>query len=148
MIQYIANKSRFIIRAAGSFDFSRSIEKSLDAADTVVGEDEIFPEEENVERRDPGQSSAENVEDDLPEVDLASYKPRVENRAWHISETDLEFITIGCYILGTGGGGSPYSDMLHLRSIMRSGGVVKVINPRDLKDDDCVGGGGGGGSRH
>lgn len=39
------------------------------------------------------------------QVDIASYRPIVKDRTWYISETDLEWISIGCYILGTGGGG-------------------------------------------
>ncbi len=80
------------------------------------------------------------------DIDILAYRPRVENRAWHISETDLEWITIGCYILGTGGGGSPYSSMIRLRQELRQGAIVKVIHPEDLLDDAQVGCGGGIGS--
>ncbi|EOD49099.1 putative hydantoinase protein [Neofusicoccum parvum UCRNP2] len=79
-------------------------------------------------------------------VDFEAYRPRVEDRVWYISETDLAWISTGCYILGTGGGGSPYSSMLRLRSMLRAGAVVKVVSPDDLKDDDRVGCGGGAGS--
>ena len=79
-------------------------------------------------------------------IDIATYKPKVIDRVWYVSETDLDWMSIGCYILGTGGGGSPYSHMLRVRSILRDGGVIRVINPHDLKDDDQVGCGGGAGS--
>jgi len=79
-------------------------------------------------------------------VDIDMYKPNVEKRVWYISETDLDWISIGCYILGTGGGGSPYSHMLRMREMLRAGDVVRVINPHDLKEDDLVGCGGGSGS--
>lgn len=79
-------------------------------------------------------------------VDILTYKPTVKDRTWYVSETDLEWVSTGCYILGTGGGGSPYSHMLRMREILRAGGVVRVINPQDLKDDDAVGCGGGMGS--
>lgn len=81
-----------------------------------------------------------------PELDILSYRPNVKNRVWYISETDLDWIAIGCYILGTGGGGSPYSQMVRLRSELRKGAIVRVVNPYDLKDDDQVGCGGGVGS--
>jgi hypothetical protein len=80
------------------------------------------------------------------EIDILSYQPDVRGREWFISETDLSWISIGCYILGTGGGGSPYGHMLRLREIMRSGGVVRVTSPDDLQDDDLVACGGGKGS--
>jgi len=79
-------------------------------------------------------------------VDIAAYRPTIKGREWLISEVDMDWISTGCYILGTGGGGSPYSSMLRLRSILRKGGIVKVIDPNDLKDDDLVGCGGGAGS--
>lgn len=82
----------------------------------------------------------------MSEADISAYKPTFEGREWIISETDLAWIAIGCYILGTGGGGSPYGHMLRLREIMRKGGVVRVISPDDLKDEDLVACGGGKGS--
>ena len=82
----------------------------------------------------------------VDEVDFVAYTPKITNREWWISETDLNWITIGCYILGTGGGGSPYSTMLRLRGILRAGGTVRVVSPDDLKDEDRIGCGGGAGS--
>jgi hypothetical protein len=68
--------------------------------------------------------AVELVEEDDPEniaglsdSEIEAYKPKVVNREWIVSETDLDWITIGCYILGTGGGGSPYSHMLRLREV-------------------------------
>ena len=74
------------------------------------------------------------------------FRSEVVKRQWLLSETDLEFITIGCYILGTGGGGNPYQHFLRLREIQRSGAVLRVISPQDLKDDDLVACGGAKGS--
>jgi hypothetical protein len=94
------------------------------------------------------QHNVDNIKKDVAvePIDIATYKPKVIDRVWYVSETDLEWMSIGCYILGTGGGGSPYSHMLRMRSILRDGGVIRVINPHDLKDDDQVGCGGGAGS--
>lgn len=151
-LQYIANKSRFIVRAAGEFDFSRT---------DIATVPETRGEEENIQNNDMGQyekaaninGTADNVgklkksgSTESAQVDLDTYRPTVRNRIWYISETDLAFITTGCYILGTGGGGSPYSHMVRLRSILRAGGIVRVISPDDLQDDDRVGCGGGMGS--
>lgn len=53
---------------------------------------------------------------------MESYVPDVsrETGEWYISETDLDFIGEGCGILGTGGGGSVYSALLHSRETLRS----------------------------
>lgn len=84
--------------------------------------------------------------DEKEEVDISSYRPNVKNRVWSISETDLKWITTGCYILGTGGGGSPYSSMIRLRTQLRNGATATIVNPNDLPDDAQVGCGGAAGS--
>lgn len=66
------------------------------------------------------------------EVDYISYKPTINSeRQWLLSETDLEFITLGCYILGSGGGGNPYSFFLEARNLMRKGDTLTVIDVKD-----------------
>lgn len=150
-LQYIANKSRFIVRAAGDFDFSRSdlaTASGTTEQETERSDMDQYEKTANVNSTlsasDGGPTGQAKVE--ALDVDLDKYRPNVKDRIWYISETDLAFITTGCYILGTGGGGSPYSHMVRLRSILRAGGVVRVISPDDLQDDDRVGCGGGMGS--
>jgi hypothetical protein len=84
---------------------------------------------------------------EAPPLDILSYKPTVNaNREWIVSETDLEWISTGCYILGTGGGGTPYPHFVRLREMMRKGAVVRIISPDDLNDSAVVACGGGKGS--
>lgn len=111
--------------------------------------DESVEEDAMTEFANTTQSTSESATENtisLSEVNIASYKPNVQGRERIISDTDLLWISTGCYILGTGGGGSPYGHMLRLREIMKNGGVVRVISPDDLKDDDLVACGGGKGS--
>lgn len=149
-LQYIANKSRFIVRAAGDFDFSRT---DLAAVPTTNGQEAEVNDMDQYEKaagaghsESNADSGREKTKSEAREVDLDTYRPAVKNRVWYVSETDVAFITTGCYILGTGGGGSPYSHMLRLRSLLRAGAVVRVVSPDDLQDDDRVGCGGGMGS--
>ncbi|MBL8134439.1 MAG: DUF917 domain-containing protein [Anaerolineae bacterium] len=51
---------------------------------------------------------------------------------------DIEAISLGAGILGTGGGGNPYLGSLHLREIIRRHGPARVIDPFDLPDDAVV----------
>ncbi|KAI4925943.1 uncharacterized protein J4E92_006679 [Alternaria infectoria] len=145
-LQYVAHKTRFMVRAAGDFDFSRA----GDFIDLNVNQEGGNVETGSKGTGDaiaaPSTEEASSEVDAATEVDIVAYKPKVANREWWISETDLDWITIGCYILGTGGGGSPYSTMLRVRGILRSGGKVRVVSPDDLKDDARVGSGGGAGS--
>ncbi|KPM37576.1 hypothetical protein AK830_g8985 [Neonectria ditissima] len=139
-LQYIANKTRFIVRASGDFDFARN-----DVAQALVGEsDEPEQEMESYEKTTKTDSNRDvKVKE---EIDILTYRPSVKNRVWSTSETDLSWITIGCYILGTGGGGSPYSSMIRLRTQLRNGATARIISPDDLPDDAQVGCGGGVGS--
>ncbi|KAJ6560376.1 hypothetical protein B0H19DRAFT_1260986 [Mycena capillaripes] len=124
-LQYIANKSRVIVKAIGDFDFSIPTAPS-DPAD--VDEDLFEPQ---VAEKKPSEAA-------LPTVNA--------NRQWIISEVDLEWISTGCYILGTGGGGTPYPHFIRLREMMRKGAVCRVISPDDLDDSAVVACGGGKGS--
>jgi hypothetical protein len=146
-LQYVADKTRFMVRAAGDFDFTRANDfTDLNVTNELDGPaPELDSTDDAITAPSVTDTSIDN-EDLTAEVDIATYKPRVISREWWISETDLAWITIGCYILGTGGGGSPYSTMLRVRGILRSGGTVRVISPDDLLDDARVGSGGGAGS--
>ena len=145
-LPYIAHKSRFIVRAAGNFDYTRSADFAQQhvSADT---EDRRQSAPQQERDSDPPSTDSDAIEaDPAVDVDFSTYGPKVIDREWHISETDLQWITIGCYILGTGGGGSPYSTMLRVRQMLRAGANIRVVSPDDLKDDDRIGSGGGAGS--
>jgi hypothetical protein len=126
----------------GDFDFTR---ETLSEAPNLVGrlelDDMIEFEKVSTSTKDPSKEDPS-----ADEVNIQTYKPNIQVRDWIISEIDLAWITTGCYILGTGGGGSPYGHMLRLREIMRNGGIFRVISPDDLKDDDLVACGGAKGS--
>jgi uncharacterized protein len=55
-----------------------------------------------------------------------------------VSLDEIESIAIGAWILGTGGGGSPYLALLNLRKLYAAGTVVGLLDPADLADDDRV----------
>lgn len=149
-LQYIANKSRMIVKAVGDFDYFRTdlgeLEDMMNESDGEVGGDST-PQKAEGQSFDilTGSTSAPQGITHTPEY-IASYKPEVIDRQWFLSETDLEFISTGCYILGTGGGGSPYQHFLRLRELKRAGATLQVISPHDLKDDDLIACGGAKGS--
>ena len=55
-----------------------------------------------------------------------------------LSIEDIEALSVGAWILGTGGGGSPYLGLLNMRRLYADGARVRVIAPEDLADDDAV----------
>ena len=55
-----------------------------------------------------------------------------------VSADEIEALAVGAWILGTGGGGSPYCGLLNMRQLYREGIVVTLLDPDDLADDDAV----------
>jgi DUF917 family protein len=51
---------------------------------------------------------------------------------------DIEALAVGAWILGTGGGGSPYLGLLNMRRLYAEGARVRLMPPEDLADDDMV----------
>ena len=51
---------------------------------------------------------------------------------------ELEPLATGAWILGAGGGGSPYTAYLNLRELYRQNTRVSLIDPMTLDDDDMV----------
>src|SRR5947207_4146263 len=55
-----------------------------------------------------------------------------------ITREDIECLAVGAWILGTGGGGSPYLGLLNMRWLYGEGHRVELMSPLDLEDDDRV----------
>ena len=51
---------------------------------------------------------------------------------------DVEALAVGAWILGTGGGGSPYLGLLNMRRLYAAGHRVSLLSPLDLADEDWV----------
>jgi uncharacterized protein len=58
--------------------------------------------------------------------------------AREISADDIESLAVGAWILGTGGGGSPYLGLLNMRRLYAEGRRVSLLPPDMLADDDWV----------
>lgn len=55
-----------------------------------------------------------------------------------IERDELEPLATGAWILGTGGGGSPYLSYLNMRQAYADGTRVTLMDPASLDDDDAV----------
>ncbi|HXA98310.1 MAG TPA: DUF917 domain-containing protein, partial [Candidatus Dormibacteraeota bacterium] len=51
---------------------------------------------------------------------------------------EIESLAIGAWILGTGGGGSPYLALLNMRQLYGKGAVCQLMDASELADDDLV----------
>jgi len=55
-----------------------------------------------------------------------------------VSAAEIESLALGAWILGTGGGGSPYTGLLNMKKLYRRGLVVSLLDPAGLADEDLV----------
>ena len=55
-----------------------------------------------------------------------------------VAAEEIESLAIGAWILGTGGGGSPYLALLNMRQLYRQGVVCRLMDASELADDDLV----------
>ena len=55
-----------------------------------------------------------------------------------LEREELEPLATGAWILGAGGGGSPYQGYLNLRKLYSQGHRVSILDPAELEDDDLV----------
>lgn len=55
-----------------------------------------------------------------------------------LSGEDVEALAVGTWILGTGGGGSPYHGLLNMRRLYAEGRTVSLISVDELDDNDDV----------
>ncbi|MBV8398290.1 MAG: DUF917 domain-containing protein, partial [Acetobacteraceae bacterium] len=51
---------------------------------------------------------------------------------------EIEALAVGAWVLGTGGGGSPYLGLLNMRRLYAEGARIQLMSPDDLEDDDLV----------
>jgi|TARA_B100001964_G_scaffold147042_1_gene161916 DUF917 family protein len=58
--------------------------------------------------------------------------------AREIQPDELTPLSTGAWILGAGGGGSPYYSYLNMREMYKAGKRVTLIDPKTLGDDDLV----------
>lgn len=104
----------------------------------TVGE-EPTEEQEIFEETKTHQLLTNNQVEAVEQVDLLAYKPSTGvDGIWSLSKIDLDFLSIGCYILGCGGGGSPYGVYLDLIQLMAEGETITIRSMESLTEDDML----------
>ncbi|KAJ9502019.1 hypothetical protein H2202_002083 [Exophiala xenobiotica] len=152
-LQYVTNKAtRFVIKAVGNLHVKEGDAASAHASqqngcvvngDSTEEDVEASAVEEEVEKAEVTKVEDGSMAKPALGVDLTKYRPKVENKIWHISPVDVELISSGCGVLGTGGGGSSYLMALYTLNLLRQGAEIRVMRPEDLRDSDiCVFGAG------
>ncbi|KAL0257168.1 hypothetical protein SLS55_007978 [Diplodia seriata] len=132
-VSYVANKLRTLVKAVGELDIARQ--------PTPLGEkDDLGEEEEEIEK---SKDYGEKFWEETP-VDPFTYRPDIKVSSetgiaeWNVSETDVNWLAEGCYVLGCAGGGSPAATRIQLRDQLREGYTLKIVDASVLPDDACV----------
>lgn len=60
------------------------------------------------------------------------------DKCWTLTEEDIAALEIGSGILGTGGGGNPYTGKLRLREVLRAGHKPRILPLEAVADDAKV----------
>jgi len=55
-----------------------------------------------------------------------------------LSIEDIEALSVGAWVLGTGGGGSPYLGLLNMRQLYAEGARIQLMPVETLADDDLI----------
>lgn len=131
-IQYVSNQIRTVVKAVGELDVN------------------LLPPEPETKASDEDEMEVEEVKAvaanivEKASADPFAYTPEIKmnketgNLEWIVSETDLDWLAEGCYVLGCAGGGSPHSTRIQLRDQVRDGHTLKIISPDVLKKDDLI----------
>ncbi|MCJ1310868.1 hypothetical protein MMC25_004536 [Agyrium rufum] len=141
-LPYVSNRLRVVVQVVGTIDihsgpFKKQVQQDESELDTTS--DGIIEKESNPEVHAPHIAPSSDPEKRLTSISaFRSYCPLIKDRQWIINEIDMEWLSIGCYILGCAGGGSPYSKYLETRQILREGAEMRIIDVTDLSPDSIL----------
>lgn len=131
-IQYVANQLRVVVRAVGDLSDDATLEDTLPVSDEEEDEDNVVEVEK----------ATKVIQDDVL-IDTDTYRPEVKINEdgvpeWFVSEIDVKWLADGCYVLGCGGGGSPFAEWMMLRDQIRAGYKMRIIDSFYLKENAIV----------
>ena len=134
---YISGKLRVMVRVVGEIGSTlENVTVSSDSSDTS-GPPAPFLEYRGPETVQPLPQHVMQLYNDQAErliagQNILSYHPQVINKVWNLTEVDIDWLSIGCYILGCGGGGSPHLASIEAKQLLREGKTLSIIDAEDL----------------
>ena len=136
-LSYVSNKIRIVVQAVGDLNpnATASNEGLIDAEPfeaTSALPPNTSADVDNSNHVASYAKLVKQVSAPAGAMNVETYRPRIIHKEWYLSETDLEWISIGCYILGCAGGGTPYSVYLEARELLRIGETIKIIDIADI----------------
>ncbi|KAM5467014.1 hypothetical protein MauCBS54593_005634 [Microsporum audouinii] len=147
-LQYVTNKAtRITIKAVGKLRIPTEEEAEAERAKLPVyingtnGVNGVNGNGVEAEKAAAAEDVSRSAVKYSIYADIPSYRPEVENGVWYLSALDLEFITSGTGVLGTGGGGPSYQQYLIALECLRKNPKrkMRVVKPESMADSDvCV----------
>ncbi|KIV95268.1 hypothetical protein PV10_02941 [Exophiala mesophila] len=126
-LQYLDHRVRTIVKAVGDFVAVPEVNAGSWVDDKLGAEEEIHLETKQYKKLEQQQP-----------LDIDGYRPTIMRNQesgkaeWLVSSTDLEWMCDGCYVLGCGGGGTPYPETLKLQRLLTEGYRLRIIDAEDL----------------
>ncbi|PQE32022.1 hypothetical protein CJF32_00001628 [Rutstroemia sp. NJR-2017a WRK4] len=141
-INYVTNgATQLVVRVVGDL-------RHTDAESRIM---KPLPEQDwaKVERPDSGYSDSPFDDDNLlngkastyeisEDVDIETYRPRIEGDIWHLSEVDLKFLLDGAGVLGVGSCGEPYPSYIACMLALKENGGLRIRRQNTIPDDALV----------
>lgn len=131
-VSYVTNgATRVMVRAVSDL--------VVESQGIITPAEEIVHLEMSSGRRCPieTEDKASNYEV-ISEVDVKTYRPRIEGDLWYVSLTDLDFLRDGSGVLGVGSCGEPYPTYLACTELLKSGEAITIRRQESIKDSELV----------
>jgi hypothetical protein len=135
-ISYVTNgATQLYVRVIG--DLEEGYEETFESAESL-GEVFHTPNLNSTIHHGLSDTQKGSSYDIIENIDLMTYRPRIEGDLWYLSEIDLQFLSDGTGILGVGSCGEPYPTYLALLEVLRSGGDLTIRRHDTFPDDGVV----------
>lgn len=86
----------------------------------------------------PGIASKGSSYEVKEQVDILSYRPRIEGDYWSLSEMDIQFLQDGTGVLGVGSCGEPYPAYVACLLALQKGEEIKIRRQDTFPDSGVV----------
>ena len=131
---YISGKLRVVVKVAGHFEKSSvaAIASSIREPSVRKTSKEALPYNASNGPQIIYEFQSSMDEKLVLGSNFASYYPKISDGTWRLSEVDIEWLSIGCYILGCGGGGSPHLSSIAAKQLLRQGESLSIVDAHNL----------------
>ena len=131
---YVSGKSRVKVRVKGEFEGISPRQASLAISNIAVPNDSQGVIRRRATKSQPIAYECQPGQDARLFLvgNFTSYHPKISNGIWKLSEVDIEWLSIGCYILGCGGGGSPHLPSIEAKQLLHQGWNLSIVDAGSL----------------